>query len=584
MTTTAPSPAFPRARFIIGDWLGPAFVAVIWLTYLIVWLLDMQTFAAFLTLVGVELIMTLLFIGWWLMRPWPHLGLRFLIIAAAIVPGIVVSAASDQAMRPFLLQLGFATVLGVWAIWFIAIGRHAGHSHIVGLVTYMVLAWSAFLLIRSEGLQGNMHADVHWRWTPTAEQIYLAEKSRHSAATTQPVNHRLELRAGDWPGFRGPDRDGVVRGLSIALNWAQSPPTALWRQSVGPAWSSMAVVDGCVFTQEQHGQLETVVCRDALTGAQVWTHDEPARFEESMSGPGPRATPTFADGRIYVQGALGKLDCLDAATGRLIWSHDLRTDAGAAVPMWGFSGSPLVTADQVIVYAGGDGKKSLLAYSRDGGALLWTADAGKVSYASPQLFDVGTEHQVLIFTSEGFFAVDRGTGKPRWQVPLKPAVGVPATLQACQIGPNSLVIGEGAAFGVERIEVAPDGQSVNVGWVNSRTKPSFSDMVFHNGYIYGFDGTVFCCLDATSGTRQWREGRYGAGQVLLLADQGVMLVTSEDGQVILLRCNPNQNEELGRFQAVSGKEWNHAAIAGDRLYVRSDREMACFQLQAASGH
>lgn len=159
-------------------------------------------------------------------------------------------------------------------------------------------------------------------------------------------------------------------------------------------------------------------------------------------------------------------------------------------------------------------------------------------------------------------------------------MGVPAVVQACQTDANSFVLGAGAAFGLQRVHLSGEGKSVARDWITRKMKPSFSDMVYHDGFIYGFDGTVFCCMDAASGERRWRDGRYGAGQVLLLADQGVMIVSSEDGQAILLRCNPQKNEELGRVQAITGKTWNHPAIAGDRLYVRSDAEMACLQLKA----
>ena len=571
----------PKARRRFGDWFGLACIAVIWSVSLVGWLLDIQSFAWFLWTFGTTMLMTLLFLGWWLTRRSFTWWQRLLVVAIAAGMGLLVRRLSTHTIvQPgYLLFFSLPVVLTVWAAWVIATRRADAGVRSVGLIVCLVLAWSAFLLVRVPGFQGNLRADVHWRWTPTSEEMYLAQRPMIPAgATTLPVGRPLELRPGDWPAFRGPGRDSIVRNLRIALDWSQSPPKVLWRQRVGPAWSSMVVVDGCLFTQEQRGDREAVVCRDALTGREIWVHDEAGRFEEAMSGVGPRATPAFASGRIYAQGALGTLNCLDASSGRVIWSRDVRADAGAALPLWAFCNSPLVVEGRVIVFAGGEGKKGLLAYSIDGGAPLWTADAGKVSYASPQELDFGTERQVVIFTNEGVFSVDPATGQSRWQFPLVSRVGLPASIQACQVGPDSLVLGNGAAFGAERIRLAPDGRSATRGWITQRMKPSFSDMVYHDGFLYGFDGTVFCCVDANSGNRQWRDGRYGAGQVLLLAEQGVMIVSSEDGQAILLRCNPQRNEELGRTPAITGKAWNHPAIAQDRLYVRSDGEMACLQL------
>ncbi|HEY2588048.1 MAG TPA: PQQ-binding-like beta-propeller repeat protein [Tepidisphaeraceae bacterium] len=574
----------PR-RLKVSDWIGGAFVAVIGAVYLAGWLLDIQTFAWFLWTMAIDLVMSLAFLVWWFTRRSIRPGQRLLVLACALLMPVLVAVVSRRAIaQPFFLAFsGLPIALAIWWGWFIASRPLGARARVGGLIAGLAIVWSAFLLVRVDGYRGNLRADVRWRWTPTGEELFLARGGAHEtpiAATTRP-SEPLTLRPGDWPGFRGPRRDGIVTGSRIDLDWSKSPPRLLWRQRVGPAWSSTAVVDGHAFTQEQRGQREAVVCRDAASGAELWVHEDAGRFEDPMSGPGPRATPAFAGGRIYAQCALGTLNCLDAASGRVIWSRDLRADAGAAMPMWGFCGSPLVVGDEVVIYAGGEGKKGLLAYSLDGGSPRWTADVGQTGYASPQALELGGQPQVLIFTDQGLFAVDGATGRPRWQYATERRVGLPSALQACVVGADALILGNGAAFGAQRIQVSDDGRPPQRQWITPRIKPAFSDMVYHDGFLYGFDGTVFCCVDAKTGERRWREGRYGAGQVLLLAEQGVMIVTSEDGQAILLRCNPAHSEELGRIQAISGKAWNHPAIAGDRLFVRSDAEMACFQLAPA---
>lgn len=583
---TRPPSSDPR-RLKLSDWIGGAFVAVLGGVYLAGWLLDIETFAWFLWTMAIDLAMTIAFLVWWFTRRSNRPGQRLLVFACAFLMPVGVALLSRRAIAnpAFLVLSGLPIALAIWWIIFVATRRLGTRARIGGLVAGLAVAWGAFLLVRVDGYQGNLRADVRWRWTPTAEELFLARGGAREipeASTTRPAEP-LTLRPGDWPGFRGPRRDGIVTGLRIDPDWSKSPPRLLWRQRVGPAWSSIAVVDGHAFTQEQRGPREAVVCRDAASGAEIWVHEDAGRFEESMSGPGPRATPAFAEGRIYVQSAMGTLNCLDAATGRVLWSRDLRADAGAAMPMWAFCASPLIVGDEVVVFAGGEGKKGLLAYPLAGGPPRWTADAGQTGYASPQALELGGQQQVLIFTDQGLFSVDATTGQPRWQYATERRVGLPSALQACVVGPDALILGNGAAFGTQRIELAEDGgHSPQRQWITPRMKPAFSDMVYHDGFVYGFDGTVFCCIDAKTGQRRWREGRYGAGQLLLLADQGVMIVTSEDGQAILLRCNPEHSEELGRIRAVSGKAWNHPAIAGDRLFVRSDAEMACFQLAPES--
>src|SRR5262249_31353359 len=156
---------------------------------------------------------------------------------------------------------------------------------------------------------------------------------------------------------------------------------------------------------------EAVVCLDAATGRTLWSHEDEVRHQDVQSGAGPRATPTFADGHIFSLGATGMLNCLDAATGERKWSRDIADDAGARVPMWGFSCSPLVVGKRVVVFAGGDGEKTLLAYHTDSGKPAWSAPAGKVSYSSPHLASIGGEDHLLFANDRGLLAFAPSSGE-----------------------------------------------------------------------------------------------------------------------------------------------------------------------------
>jgi len=341
----------------------------------------------------------------------------------------------------------------------------------------------------------------------------------------------------------------------------------------------MTVIGNRLYTQEQRGDKEAVVCYDALTGSQIWTHEDVTRFEEAVSGVGPRSTPTFDSGRILTLGATGILNCLDAATGNVVWSRDIKQDSGAKAPLWGFSCSPLVVVQKVVVYAGGDSDKGLLAYRLESGELLWGAPAGQSSYSSAQFATLAGMPQFLMLHDSGLTSFDPADGKKLWETGLV-IKGAPRCGQPRLIGENKLAVGALDGPGVTLLEVTKAGDRWNVSrlWTSRDLKPEFPDFVVHKAHAYGFDVSIFCCLNLADGKRTWKEGRFGCGQVILLDDQALLLVISETGEAILLAADPQAQKELGRFQAVHGKTWNHPVLANGRLYVRNAEEMACYAI------
>jgi outer membrane protein assembly factor BamB len=527
-------------------------------------------------------LLILLYFGWW----WANRRIRL----ADRLYGFVVILSLGAAVAPLvhpsvggfgLLMTGVPVVLTVWTLWMFLVKTTGFSWYRLGSLAVVALAWGWFTLVRIDGLDAELQATVRWRWEPSAEELFLAEKASAADAPESPAaDWTPSLTPNDWTAFRGPNRDGVIRGVTIATDWDDAPPKPVWRQRVGPAWSSMIVLGDRLFTQEQRGQQETVVCYDALTGKELWVHTDTARFWETVSGAGPRATPTYADGRIYTLGGTGILNCLDAATGKKHWSRDIAADAAAKPPMWGYSGSPLVVDGLVVAFAGGESDKSLLAYRTDSGELAWTAPAGPGSYSSPQLATIAGKPQCLFLSDRGLTAVDPATGTVLWMGGVA-MPGAPRCVQPHIVGATQLVAGTLEGPGVAMIDVIQEASTWKVAprWATKDMKPEFPDFVVHQGYVYGFDTGIFCCINLATGKRSWRGGRYGRGQVVLLADQSVLLVLSETGEAVLLAANPRQHEELGRFQALDGKTWNHPIIAHGRLYARNAEEMACYELR-----
>jgi outer membrane protein assembly factor BamB len=455
-------------------------------------------------------------------------------------------------------------------------------------------------LIRTGGFNGNFQNDLHFRWTKTPEDRLVAEAAveptapppppvTSAAAPEKPAaipapaapvaaeSPKVEkpYPPAEWPGFRGPHRDGSVTGMHIKTDWTASPPVKMWQRAVGPGWSSFAVQGNLIYTQEQRGPNEVVSCYELKTGKPVWTHRDAARFYESNGGPGPRGTPALSNGRVYTLGGTGIVNALDAANGAVIWSRKGATETAMKTPDWGFSGSPLVVDDTVLVAVSG----RLAAYDAVTGAPRWNGPARGTSYSSPHLATIGGVKQVLLLSADGLSSFAPADGKPLWEHAWK---GYPI-VQPALTPEGDVLISVTDSSGLRRLAPthSADGWKVEERWTTNGLKPYFNDFVVHNGYAYGFDGSILSCIDLKDGQRKWKGGRYGNGQMVLLADQDVLLVLAESGELALVSATPDQFKELGRFAAIEGRTWNHPVVVGDVLLVRNGEEMAAFRLASA---
>jgi hypothetical protein len=543
-------------------------------------------FFGFLILAAIGGLAALVFAIWWLLGSRVRWRERLVVFATAILATGAAFAFADRRLGPFLLLPGLPLVLSVWALGAFAARKWPSQRRSLGLMALLCLTWGGFMVLRGEGMGGDGQIALRWRWSPTAEQAYLAERADEDRAGkgAAPVVERdvLCLRPGDWPEFRGPNRDGILRDVRIATDWNAAPPKSLWKRRVGPAWSSVAVVGERLFTQEQIGNEEAVVCLDAATGRTLWSHRDEARHEDVQGGVGPRATPTFDRSRIFALGATGILNCLDAATGERLWAHDIGADAGTKAPLWGFSSSPLAVDEVVVVFAGGESDRTLLAYSAETGNLAWSAKAGKVSYSSPQRASIGSQAQLLFVSDQGLFAFEPPSGAALWHHPTPAGnPGLPRAIQPHTFRPGGVLFDAGPDSGTARVDVAKadDSWAATECWVSRQLKPSFNDFVIHGNSLYGFDGRMLTCVDLENGRRRWKDGRYGSGQVLLLEDQSLLVVVTDEGEVVLVAADLAAHRELARFRAIEGKTWNHPVIAHGRLYVRNSTEIACYELK-----
>lgn len=584
----SPAPTTPAASPRLRLWQPTCVLALFWAYNFAARHIEMLTFVRWIAGMGATLVAMLACLVWWLTNGPISRRHRFGALGAMAAGGVAGYFLYDKTLGIFTV-LFFALPCAVTAgtIWLLVARGIRSTRSFVGLLAVLWATWGYFTLLRMEGISGEQQAAIHWRWTPTAEELYLAEKKGQEPPATgnqvsgDEAGEPLVAHPGDWTGFRGPERDATVRGVQIATDWNAAPPKQIWRQRVGPAWSSVAVIGDRLFTQEQRGESEAVVCLDAETGRELWVHEDHARFWEGVAGAGPRATPTFAAGRLYSAGATGLLNCLDAKTGKRSWSRDFSKESGAKVPLWGFSSSPLVVGDLVVIFAGGEGDMGLLAYRAETGEPAWQVAAGHNSYSSPHLASIDGREQILCLSDAGLTSVEPESGNVLWNYGGA-APGAPISIQPHPLGESQVLIPSVEDVGLALLEVKHEGASWSAEklWPSRSLQPSFNDFVIHDGAAYGFDEAIFGCFDIATGKRLWKGGRYGHGQVLLVADQGLLVVIAESGEAVLLKANPKMHEELCRFPAIEGKTWNHPALVRGRLYVRNAEEMACYDIGA----
>lgn len=463
----------------------------------------------------------------------------------------------------------------LWAVVFYSRPKRVRLATLAAAVVLPCLVWT---LVRTGGV--SMAGDTHfaWRWSETPEDRLLVE------AADEPLVADVDATAlgidedtpPEWPGFRGAGRDGRVPGVRIATDLVASPPVELWRRAIGPGWSSFAIHGKVFYTQEQRGEEELVSCYLVETGEPVWRHAEATRFWEANGGAGPRATPTLEGGRVYALGANGTLCVLEATDGSLVWRRDVVADSGVPVPIWGYSGSPVVVDDVVVVAAVG----TLVAYDRASGESRWTGPEGGMGYSSPHFATLDGIDQILLASKTGLVSVAPSDGATLWTYdwPGRSRIVQPTVLPS-----GDVLLSRGETTGLRRLSVARANGAWTIEeiWTTKRLKPYYSDLVIHEGHAYGIDGSILSAIDLETGERAWKGGRYGAGQILLLEDQSLILGVGEKGDLFLVEAMPEEHRELALLRVLDGKTWNHPVLVDDVLLVRNAEEMAAFRLASA---
>jgi outer membrane protein assembly factor BamB len=494
----------------------------------------------------------------------------------------------ERTMRTAPIVLGTIVMLIAWLTLFSRLPRAIRVRAVIIGAAILTLAASA---VRIRGVTGDLVPILEWRWAsheaaslpalppapPPPRTPPPPPTEDHPVPPPSPTDPEAPFIRVQYPQLLGVNRDGVVADVRLARDWAAHPPRVVWRRAVGPGWSGFAVQNGIAVTHEQRGDRETVVAYRLSDGTPKWAHGDAAHYESTVAGEGPRATPTISRGRVFTLGSTGVLNAIALDTGHVIWTRNIGADHDSPEPEWGRSSSPLAVGDLVVVSAGGTNGRSLVAYHRDTGAPVWQAGDDRMSYSSPQLATLAGVRQIVILNHTTIVSHDPSTGRVLWQHAWpreQPSVAQPLLLPG-----DRALFSAGYGIGSRLLQIAADERGdlrATLVWESTRMKAKFTNLVARDGFVYGLDDGVLVCLDPATGERRWKSGRYGHGQVILAGD--LLLVQTEEGELVLVEPRPDEHRELARFAVFGQKTWNPPALAGRYLLMRNDAEAVLIEL------
>ncbi len=380
----------------------------------------------------------------------------------------------------------------------------------------------------------------------------------------------------DWPQWRGPNRDGISAETNWSFNWPREGPRRLWAAKVGVGWSGIAVAGNRVFTMGNVGDVDDVLCLDANTGRLMWEVPYVCLAADPSGYPGPRCTPTV-DGRlVFTLSRRGDLACINGETGVLIWGKQLVNELGARVPQWGFSGSPLVEGPLLIVETGAAGR-SLMAFDKLTGRLVWANGNDGAGYSSHIAFDHAGTRLVAMFSASGLTvrAVRDGrvTGTFPWRTTYNVHAATPVLVDS-----NRLFISSGYGSGCAMLQLSngvPRAQ-----WTGKQMRNHVASCVLYQDHLYGFDdnqNAQFRCISVANGNVRWAVPSLGKGSLVLAGDK--LIILTDSGRLVVADAAPDTYGERASAQVIGGRDtWSPPVLSRGRIYVRSLMDLVCLDV------
>jgi outer membrane protein assembly factor BamB len=397
--------------------------------------------------------------------------------------------------------------------------------------------------------------------------------------------------AGDWPQWRGPRRDAVCTETGLLQEWPKDgPPLRGKHTGLGSGYSTPSFADGKIFGMSYRGNDEVIWCLDEATQKELWTRKIAAKGQVGFNE-GPRSTPTIVGNRLYAVGVSGDLVCLDITNGSVVWKKNFKSDFdGQMMSGWGFSESPLVEGDRVIVTPGGD-EAALVALNRNDGATIWKAsipDGGGAGYASIMPAEVGGVRMYITLLGRALVGVAAKDGALLWKYEkvANSTANIPTVVVRGDTVFASTAYGTGSAI----LKLVKDGTGVRadeVKFLSSKTLQNHhGGMVLVGDHVYcghGHQSGAPVCVEFTTGKIAWRQERgAGRGSAAVLYADGNAIFRWEDGTIGLIEANPREYKLKGSFKQSDRSRaaaWSHPVVVHGKMYIRDQDVLLCYDVK-----
>jgi outer membrane protein assembly factor BamB len=399
-----------------------------------------------------------------------------------------------------------------------------------------------------------------------------------------------KLGAGDWPGWRGPQRDGISTEKGLLPSWEKEPPQLLWQaKGLGSGFASVAIADGRIFTLGERKGGAKLIALDLASQAELW--------EAKVGGGSPNSTPTVDGDLVFALGRDGHLVCARAKTGEVVWKKDFGQDFGGKMMSdWGYSESPLVDGEKLVCTPGAK-DAMVVALEKTTGKLIWKGafpedlklDRGNdgAAYSSIVVSNAAGVKQYVQLVGHGLISVAARDGKFLWA--YNKIANDTANIPTPIVKGDHVFTSTGYGTGAALLKIAKDGsgfKAEEVYFLKSKDLQNHhGGMVLVGDHIYGGHGHnegFPIAIEMLTGKVAWRQGRGpGEGSAAVLYADGNLYFRYQNGIMALIEANPKEYKLKGSFQlaSIQGESWPHPVIAGGKLFLRDQDVLMCYQLR-----